>query len=88
MSFVIYKLFYFSRSLPTIFAIELFIRVYSIRLFTKFTISIPYYLASTNHYDLYHKKFIRNYDYLLDTEYSPDTLKRRREKKVKAKKTQ
>ncbi|KAJ5328683.1 hypothetical protein N7452_009073 [Penicillium brevicompactum] len=51
--------------------------------------------AGADHHDLHHEKFIGNYassfrwwDYLLDTEYTPDALKRRREKKVDAKKTE
>ncbi|OQE40070.1 hypothetical protein PENCOP_c006G06504 [Penicillium coprophilum] len=55
---------------------------------------LPFW-AGADHHDLHHEKFIGNYsssfrwwDYLLDTEYTPDALKRRRGKKVKANKTQ
>ncbi|KAJ5828160.1 uncharacterized protein N7525_006413 [Penicillium rubens] len=55
---------------------------------------LPFW-AGADHHDLHHEKFIGNYsssfrwwDYLLDTDYTPDALKRRREQKVKAKKTQ
>lgn len=55
---------------------------------------LPFW-AGADHHDLHHEKFIGNYassfrwwDYLLDTEYTPDALKRRRINKVKAKKTQ
>ena len=55
---------------------------------------LPFW-AGADHHDLHHEKFIGNYsssfrwwDYLLDTEYTPEALKRRRGEKVKAKKTQ
>ncbi|PIG87433.1 C-4 methylsterol oxidase [Aspergillus arachidicola] len=55
---------------------------------------LPFW-AGADHHDLHHEKFIGNYassfrwwDYLLDTEYTPDALKRRRGKMVEAKKTQ
>ncbi|KAJ5543558.1 hypothetical protein N7535_005982 [Penicillium sp. DV-2018c] len=55
---------------------------------------LPFW-AGADHHDLHHEKFIGNYassfrwwDYLLDTEYTPDALKRRREGKFGAKKAQ
>jgi methylsterol monooxygenase len=55
---------------------------------------LPFW-AGADHHDLHHEKFIGNYassfrwwDYVLDTEYTPEALKRRRGKKVEAKKTQ
>ncbi|KAJ6083796.1 hypothetical protein N7467_007931 [Penicillium canescens] len=50
---------------------------------------LPFW-AGADHHDLHHEKFIGNYassfrwwDYVLDTEYTPDALKRRRENKAK-----
>ncbi|CAG7969439.1 unnamed protein product [Penicillium olsonii] len=61
----------------------------------EFPYSLHHFLpfwAGADHHDLHHEKFIGNYassfrwwDYLLDTEYTPDALKRRRERKVTAK---
>ncbi|KAI2771539.1 hypothetical protein DTO012A8_3825 [Penicillium roqueforti] len=55
---------------------------------------LPFW-AGADHHDLHHEKFIGNYsssfrwwDYVLDTEYTPDALKRRRENKAKASKAQ
>ncbi|KAL3487791.1 hypothetical protein BJX62DRAFT_213074 [Aspergillus germanicus] len=49
---------------------------------------LPFW-AGADHHDLHHEKFVGNYsssfrwwDYLLDTEYSPEALKRRREHKA------
>lgn len=51
---------------------------------------LPFW-AGADHHDLHHEKFIGNFsssfrwwDYLLDTEYTPDALKRRRETKAKS----
>lgn len=55
---------------------------------------LPFW-AGADHHDLHHEKFIGNYsssfrwwDYVLDTEYTPDALKRRRENKSKGTKAQ
>ncbi|CAG7917977.1 unnamed protein product [Penicillium olsonii] len=55
---------------------------------------LPFW-AGADHHDLHHEKFIGNYassfrwwDYVLDTEYTPDALKRRRENKAKGTKAQ
>ncbi|KAL1955393.1 hypothetical protein VTO42DRAFT_8613 [Malbranchea cinnamomea] len=57
---------------------------------------LPFW-AGADHHDLHHEKFVGNYassfrwwDYLLDTEYSPESMQRKREKKLAqaAKKTQ
>ena len=49
---------------------------------------LPFW-AGADHHDLHHEKFVGNYsssfrwwDYLLDTEYSPEAIKRRRENKA------
>ncbi|EAU37737.1 C-4 methylsterol oxidase [Aspergillus terreus NIH2624] len=49
---------------------------------------LPFW-AGADHHDLHHEKFVGNYsssfrwwDYFLDTEYSPEAIKRRREKKA------
>lgn len=56
---------------------------------------LPFW-AGAEHHDVHHEKFIGNYassfrwwDYLLDTDYSPEAVKRRRDKKLSsARKTQ
>ena len=55
---------------------------------------LPFW-AGADHHDLHHEKFIGNYassfrwwDYCLDTEYTPEALKRRRENKAKVSKAQ
>ncbi|KAJ9299328.1 hypothetical protein DTO271G3_2950 [Paecilomyces variotii] len=49
---------------------------------------LPFW-AGADHHDLHHEKFIGNYsssfrwwDYLLDTEYSPESMKRKREQRL------
>lgn len=49
---------------------------------------LPFW-AGADHHDLHHEKFVGNYassfrwwDYLLDTEYSPENVKRRREQRL------
>ncbi|KAJ6104198.1 hypothetical protein N7523_010518 [Penicillium sp. IBT 18751x] len=55
---------------------------------------LPFW-AGADHHDLHHEKFIGNYsssfrwwDFLLDTEYTPDALKRRRDIKTSTEKAQ